>query len=115
MENKSPGSGGGGGLSCISSSTPITNNMDKIGSVMNGGSPDSTTPKDSNNSAGREEMRNAAPSPSASDNHGGGSAPNMYSLKWNTQLLSLQRSLANLWDSGIGTDAVLLCQGRCII
>lgn len=37
--------------------------------------------------------------------------PNMYSLKWNTQLLSLQRSLANLWDSGIGTDAVLLCQG----
>ena len=36
---------------------------------------------------------------------------NMYSLKWNTQLLALQRSLANLWDNGIGTDAVLLCQG----
>jgi hypothetical protein len=35
----------------------------------------------------------------------------MYSLKWNTQLLALQRSLAHLWDSGIGTDAVLLCQG----
>lgn len=106
MENKSLGSGGGGGLSCISSSTPM---MDKIGAVMNGGSPDSTTPKDSG--LRDEGMRTASPAASVADNHGGGSAPNMYSLKWNTQLLSLQRSLANLWDSGIGTDAVLLCQG----
>ncbi len=80
---------------------------------MNGGSPDSTTPKD----LVREEIMGGggnAPSP-VPDNGGGGgntnSSPNMYSLKWNTQLLSLQRSLANLWDSGIGTDAVLLCQG----
>lgn len=115
MENKSPGSGGGGGLSYItSSSAPLMNigeNNKLGGTVMNGGSPDSTTPKE--NSVSREDMQRSAPSPAASvDNHGGGgSAPNMYSLKWNTQLLSLQRSLANLWDSGIGTDAVLLCQG----
>lgn len=94
MEKQSPGSGGGVTTSSV--------NLEKMSAqVINGGSPDSTTPK----------PQGDAPSPPPSSAPEGGTAPNMYSLKWNTQLLSLQRSLANLWDSGIGTDAVLLCQG----
>lgn len=73
MEKKSPGSDGG--LNCITSSTQNSmNGTEKIGAVMNGGSPDSTTPKDS---VQREEM--GAPSPTTSDNqNSGGGSPNMY-------------------------------------
>ena len=68
--------------------------------AANGGSPDSTTTNSgTTGAAGGSIPRSSSPT------------PNMYSLKWNTQLVALQRSLANLWDNGIGTDAVLLCQG----
>ncbi|CAG7829472.1 unnamed protein product, partial [Allacma fusca] len=101
MENKSPGSCS----SIISSSTPGPGGNNLMNNkVANGGSPDSTTTNSSagignHGSSNNTSARSSSPT------------PNMYSLKWNTQLLALQRSLANLWDNGIGTDAVLLCQG----
>ena len=96
MENKSPGSCS----SIISSSTPGPGGSMMGSKAANGGSPDSTTTNNNNNSGGGGSLpRSSSPT------------PNMYSLKWNTQLVALQRSLANLWDNGIGTDAVLLCQG----
>jgi len=110
----SSGSGGGLGSFCKISTS---NMMDKVMS-SSGGSPDSTTTQkaeDLRSSSGGGGSAGSGgggvPSPGPSSDGSGPNAPNMYSLKWNTQLLSLQRSLANLWDSGIGTDAVLLCQG----
>ena len=120
-----PGLLGAGGILPISCGGSCNN------TIGLGGSPDSTTHQqnNSNNSSSSSSSSASAtnnnnstspsnpsaktqqPTSGSSGSGGSSSNTNMYSLKWNTQLLALQRSLANLWESGIGTDAVLLCQG----